>query len=233
MKRIGLIILASDPTIEREWRAMVPADVDFLVSRVPYANACTTENLQAMAGGIEQSASLILPGISLDAIAYACTSASVAIGQEGLSRLLGNVHPGIGVATPITGAIQAIRHLNVSNIAILAPYLQDTSENVFQYFRNEGLNVISSKALNIASDYDIADVDEQTIIDACEELDGSEAEAIFLSCTGLTASHLIDELENRHAKPVLTSNQCLLWQCLKICGYPTEAVTGYGRLFQP
>jgi len=231
MFRIGLIVLSSDPTIEREWRAMVPADVDFLVSRIRYANSCTMENLQAMAKEIEVSASLILPGKRLDALAYACTSASVAIGPEGLEQLIGKIHPGVGVATPITGASEAIEHLNIRKIAVLAPYLQETSDNVIRYFSNSGLQVIDSIALGIGSDYEIAAVDEQTIVDACERLDGPNIEAIFLSCTGLTAGHLIERLEQRHGKPILTSNQCLLWQSLRIAGATTGDVKGYGRLF--
>ncbi len=231
MKRIGLVVLASDMTIEREWRAMVPPNVDFLVARITYANSCTTESLREMAAGIESTAALILPGISLDAVGYACTSATVAIGAHGVADSIGKAHPGVGVATPITAATEALKYLKVSKIAVLAPYLQDTSENVFQYFRDDGFEVVNSTALGIESDYDIAGVDEKTIMDACEKLDSPETEAIFLSCTALTAAHLIDKLERRHGKPVLCSNQCLLWQSLRIAGAPTNTVNGFGKIF--
>ena len=210
---------------------MLPLDVDFLVARILYANSCTTESLRDMANRIESTASLILPGITLDAVAYACTSATVAIGAEGIVDSIGKVHPGVGVATPITAATDAMRRLGASKIAVLAPYLEETSENVFRYFRDVGFDVVNSMALGIESDYDIAAVDVDTILAACEKLDGSDVEAIFLSCTGLTTVHLIDKLEQRHGKPVLTSNQCLLWQSLHIAGTPTNSVIGYGKIF--
>jgi len=229
--RIGLIILASDPTIEREWRAMVPAGIDFLVTRIPYDNCCTRDNLVAMSTYIEDSAHLILPGQTLDAIAYGCTSASVAIGPDEVTRCVNRARPAVGVATPITAALKALGALRLHRIAVLAPYVQDTSDAVITCFTEHGIDVLNSRVLGLASDYEIAAVDEQTIIDCCADLDSPDIEAIFMSCTGLTASHLISTLEEKHQKPVLTSNQCLLWQSLRIAGSPTNQVSGYGCLF--
>jgi len=78
MTRIGLIALASDPTMEPEWRHLIPAETDFYVSRIGYANSCTPESLSAMSAGIAGAADLLLPNLALDAIAFGCTSATIA-----------------------------------------------------------------------------------------------------------------------------------------------------------
>ena len=70
----------------------------------------------------------------------------------------------------------------------------------------------------------------QTIIEAAKELNGDDVDGLFLSCTALNTAGLIKPLEQRFGKPVLTSNQCLLWQSLRLAGDRTP-INGYGRLF--
>ena len=72
--RIGVISLATDFNIETDLARLYPNDVAFFTSRVKNINPLTIENLRAMAPGISHTASTLLPGTSLDAVIYACTS---------------------------------------------------------------------------------------------------------------------------------------------------------------
>ncbi len=47
------------------------------------------------------------------------------------------------------------------------------------------------------------------------EVDSEDADAIFISCTGLHVSSIIDILEKDLEKPVITSNQVMIWDALK------------------
>ena len=72
---IGLVVLATDQTIEHEWRQMLCLDgVAFYESRIYNSPTITPETLAEMASGIAAAAALIKPGIPLDALAYGCTS---------------------------------------------------------------------------------------------------------------------------------------------------------------
>jgi maleate isomerase len=53
---------------------------------------------------------------------------------------------------------------------------------------------------------------------------------VFLSCTSLPAVEVILRLEDRLGKPVITSNQALIWMALRLAGCDYVAPEG-GRLF--
>ena len=79
---IGLVVLATDQTIEHEWRQMLRLDgVAFYESRIYNSPTITPETLAEMASGIAAAAALIKPGIPLDALAYGCTSGAMVMGQ--------------------------------------------------------------------------------------------------------------------------------------------------------
>ena len=60
--RIGLITLATDYVIERDFMNMRPGDdVAIYSTRLRNVNPCTVENLRSMAPQITEAASLILP----------------------------------------------------------------------------------------------------------------------------------------------------------------------------
>ena len=77
----------------------------------------------------------------------------------------------------------------------------------------------------------MARVEPATVRDMALETDVPDAEALFVSCTALRTSSIIDELEQRLKKPVVTSNQALVWHSLRLSGYETP-VEGYGRLLR-
>ena len=62
-------------------------------------------------------------------------------------------------------------------------------------------------------------------------MDTRNADALFVSCTALPALKIIDQLEEKIKKIVLSSNQTLIWDSIRSVGYK-EPVSGYGKLFR-
>ena len=62
-------------------------------------------------------------------------------------------------------------------------------------------------------------------------LDRPDADAIFISCGALRSIEIIDELEARTGKPVVTSNQALAWHALRLAGI-ADRIEGHGRLLR-
>ena len=58
----------------------------------------------------------------------------------------------------------------------------------------------------------------------------NDAEALFISCTALPVLNIIDKLEKKLNKPVLSSNQALIWDSLESIG-KNKSVVGFGKLF--
>ena len=65
--------------------------------------------------------------------------------------------------------------------------------------------------------------------------DRPDADGIFLSCTNTTQIEAIADIEKQLGKPVVNSNQAVLWGCLKrLQGplSPVQAMPRLGRLMQ-
>ena len=61
-------------------------------------------------------------------------------------------------------------------------------------------------------------------------MDLKGADALFISCTALPALSIIDKLEKKIGKTVLSSNQVLIWDSLKKIGQ-NDSISGFGKLF--
>jgi maleate isomerase len=229
-KCIGLVLLSTDLTLERDIEHMIPTGkVATYITRVSYDNPMTVENLATMETGLVQAAVDLLPGVQLDAIAFACTSGSIAIGPDKVFARLREGQPGVPATTPITAAMDGCKHLGISKIALLTPYHDEINQPILSFVEQSGIEVQSMSTFDMDSDIDVARIPTHAIIEAARRADHKNAEAVFLSCTALRSAQCIAVLEDALGKPVLTSNQSMLWRALRLAGY-SEKIQGYGKL---
>ena len=229
--RIGYVLLAMEQTIEDDVYRLTPPGVGSHFTRVTMPNAVTVENLLAVAEDLPRAAKLILPEATLDAITYACTSGSLVVGEEVVKEQLLKGAPGAAATSLVTGVIRAIKAMDIKNIVIATPYLDEINTLESDYFEKSGFNVIDIQGLNITNDEDIVRVSPKFMKEFAKNLDRPEAEAIFISCGALRVLDIIDELEEETGKPVITSNQALVWDTLRLSGV-NDRIEGYGCLFR-
>ncbi|WP_422370103.1 aspartate/glutamate racemase family protein [Hoeflea sp.] len=230
--RFGLIALATDLTSERDLYRQLPAEnVAIHVTRVAFENPTTPDNLRRMGPRLSEAARLLAPSGPFRAICYSCTAASVVIGDETVRGAISEGAGDVPVVTPAGAALMAFSALGAQRIAVLTPYSVETSEPLAAYFAARGLGITRFRCLGLEDDRDMARVSNQSIIDAALEADTSDAEAIFLSCTGLPSVNVIAEIEQRTGKPVVSSNQASAWAMARIGGFDQHRPTEFGRLF--
>jgi len=229
--RIGVIALATDFNIEADLQRIYPADVQFFTSRVKNVNPLTIENLRSMAPGISTTADTILPGVELDAIIYGCTSGTIAIGVDRVTELVHQVRPGVPVTNPVTAALSAFQRFNAKRISILTPYTEAVNQEVAQFFTAQGYHILSIAGFGFEDDTAMTYITPQDITDAAIACCDPDAELLFISCTALRASGVVDALEQRLGIPVVSSNQALAWHSLQLVQYPL-AVKGFGALLR-
>ena len=81
------------------------------------------------------------------------------------------------------------------------------------------------------SDLDIGKIDPKYLLEVLAKMDIVDAEALFISCTALPALEIIQELENKIKKIVISSNQALIWDSIRSVGY-NSSIEGYGKLLR-
>jgi maleate isomerase len=230
--RIGLITLASDFRIEKDFNNVIHGkDIDLFSNRIHCYNPLTNENLKKMADDITDVTKEILPDQKLDCVAYGCTSGTIAAGYSSIYDKVNLAKPNTKVTTPITSAIKALKKLNINKISVFTPYTDEINQSVAEYFKKENIEVVSLTYFDIASDLDIGKVDPNYLFNVLSEIDLSKSDGLFVSCTALPVLSLIDKLEKKLGKVVLSSNQTLIWETMKEINY-TKNIDGYGQLFK-
>lgn len=218
-KRVGLLILATDHTTEPDYRRMVASErIGVYVARIAYANPTTPENLRRMQPALTDGAALILPGETLDAICYSCTSASVVIGDAEIEAAIRKAKPGVPVVTPPQAAMRGLRALGARRIGVLTPYTVETSRPMADYFVRHGFEVASFTCLGFEDDREMARIQPSGLVDLARRSTHPEAEALFVSCTALRSALAAAAIEEAIGRPVVTSNQATAWNCLRLCG---------------
>ena len=230
--RIGLITLASDFRIEKDFNNVIYGkEIDLFSNRIHCYNPLTNETLKKMADDITDVTTEILPDQKLDCIAYGCTSGTIAAGYSSVYEKVNLAKPNTKVTTPITSAIKALKKLNINKISVFTPYTDEINQSVAEYFKKENIVVISLSYFNIASDLDIGKVDQNYLFEVLSKIDLSESDALFVSCTALPVLSLIEKLEKKLGKIVLSSNQTLIWDTLREINY-NKNIDGFGQLFK-
>jgi maleate isomerase len=231
--RIGLIVLASDHTIEHEWRRMLDIDgIAVYHSRIVNSPTITPETLKAMEAGLTAATDVILPGVPLDVVAYGCTSGAMVIGEDKVAERIRAARPGIAVTTPITGALAAMGALGARRIALLTPYIDRINQMMRGYIEERGVGVPVMGSFNNENDNEVACIAPDSLRDAAVELAQEKSvDAVFVACTSLRLAAVVEEIEQRSGKPALSSNHAMAWHALRLAGY-REPVPGFGRLFR-
>lgn len=231
--RIGLVVLASDYTVENEFRQAIDLPgVDVFHARISNAPNVTPETLAAMGPSITETAERLLPGDTLDVLAYGCTSASMVLGPDHVNNSLLAAKPEAKVTNPASAAFAALEALGARRIAVLTPYRRDVNEYVSKGLQAGGLEIEVFGSFNEEMDPIVAKIDDQSLISGVKTIiEGKQVDAVFVSCTSIRLMHVVERLEFETGLPVTSSNHAMAWHCLRLAGIDSP-IDGFGRLYK-
>lgn len=226
---IGLLALASDGVIESELRKFLPRKgVAVFTTRLPRIPDTTPPSLRLMEQGIAECTERLLPGRQLNALAFGCTSAAMVIGPAAVTAQVHAVRDGVAVTDPVSASLKAFASLGTQRVAVLTPYVDSVNTEVASYLTLNGLTITECATFKQVSGT-INRITEADVYRAGMHLARGNAEAVFICCTGLRCSSVIDRLEREINKPVVASNQALAWDLLRLAGLK-DHVRGFGQL---
>lgn len=229
--KLGFVLLATEQTLQDDLPRICPPGVGVHFTRVPIPDVITNATLAAVGPKLTEAAALLLPDGSLDVVGYACTSGSLVLGQDRVEDLLTTGNPGAKATSIIAAVIRALRAAGGSRIVVATPYLDEINTAERDYLEARGFEVLDIQGLNLERDSDMVRVAPSYLADMAAGLDRQDADAIFISCGALRSVDIIEELEARTGKPVITSNQALAWDALRLAGID-DRIEGFGRLLR-
>ena len=227
---IGLIALASDMVCEPELSTILPRDgVGLYVNRIQMPKVATVNTLSQIKTHLTDAASLLVPDDHLDVIAFGCTAASIFVGTETVAEQVRLGRPCVAYTDPMTAGIKGLKALGCQRIALLTPNIDEVNVEMEGYMVKQGFDVIAKGSFKQLGDPQMCRIPPDAIYNAGLTLGQAEVDGLFISCTALRVSSIIADLEATLGKPVVTSNQALAWDCLRLAGC-SDRVEGFGRL---
>jgi maleate isomerase len=236
--RIGMLVPAGNPTVEPECYRVAPSGVTVHFSRLgtPGVTGVTggadgmEARTRAYLDGLPDALSVLRP-VEPAVIVLAHTAVSYVSGfgaDDGIVeriRALGGA-PACTAAGAVTAAFA---HLGVKRIALATPYPASISALGRAFWEASGLAVVGYHRLeDVKNIYDETEASTRTV---ARRANTADAEAVFVSGTGLPTVGVIEALEAELGKPVITAVQACMWRALRLAGY-RQPVRGYGCLLE-
>ena len=230
--RIGVVVLATDYTLEHEFRNMISLPgVDVFHARIENSPSINTETLRAMGPRITRTAELLLPGDTVDVVAFGCTSASIVLGSAFVAEKLNAAKPQTPTTNPAFAAFSAFRALGAKRIGVLTPYERPVNDLVQGAIEAAGFEVPVFASFNEPQDPVVAAIDTDSLKAAIAQIKAAaEVDAVFISCTSVRIAGELAGIEAELGVPVTSSNHALAWHCLRLAGID-DKLPHLGRLF--
>jgi maleate isomerase len=229
--RVGLIIPSSNRMVEQEMAPAFPAGVTAHVTRLRMTGAHRLA-FQELLPRIEEAAHA-LADARCDVVAFHCTANSMQGGTAGEGEILAALERAGAhrTTTTITAITRALDALAARRIVLVTPYSAATTEHEAEFLRAAGYDVLSAQgfALDGSDAYCAAPASfwRDRVLDAQRE----DADGYLVSCANISVFGVIEGLEERLQRPVVTSNQAVIWDALRLIGW-RKPRNRLGRLFE-
>ncbi|MEM8729348.1 MAG: Asp/Glu racemase [Pseudomonadota bacterium] len=233
--RFGILVPFTNSNLEPDMALLRPDGVSLHVARMGgYAedeipDAAQMHGLGAadLDGPLE-----LLQGVRPDVILYGCTSATLTHGPSFDRALAARIKSDSGAET-VTAAgalVHAIETLGARKVGFASPYVPEINEMAVGFLGACGIEVVARADVTETLDNTGQGALSPDAVFALGcAADHAEAQAVVLSCTDMRSVEIVARLEARLGKPVVTSNQAMVFQAMQRAGLG-DPLPGYGRL---
>ena len=152
-------------------------------------------------------------------VVFGCTSGGALRGREYDQKMCAQISavtrcPVVSVIESVSEALVA---MEIKNVLILTPYLDELNQRIKSSIEEIGLEVLDIFGLGISENFAIAQVSVDKIVQFTKEkIHGLNPDCLFFSCTNFRAMEAIPQLQAAFGLRVVTSNQAALDKALSL-----------------
>jgi maleate cis-trans isomerase len=233
-RRIGVIVPPSNTVNEAEFGRMAPDGVTFHFTRSPMHEDPSHNDFKDMLDAVSDAVG-DLTLANVDALAFGCTSDSMACPAD---RLIGTMEKKSGGKPSVStagGILKALEALGITKVSMATPYIEATNEHEKHFLNDHGIEVVAMAGLGLNTGWEgiqkMSRVTPAKVFEHAKSVDHPDAQAILICCTDFNTLDVIEPLEAELGKPVISSNTASFWASLRAAGID-DKIEGYGRLLR-
>ncbi|WP_109466660.1 maleate cis-trans isomerase family protein [Albibacillus kandeliae] len=211
-----------------EVQRMAPEGVQFVTTRLTFTRS-GLEDDHKLVDDIEVHAQLGADaGVQL--ILLNCTAASAVVGP---SVINGRVEKATGVTSTTTfeAVLAAMRAAGMKRIAMMTAYVDEVNRAEIEILEREGFEVVACGGIPCTNPLDQGAIPPERWYEEALTLLDVEADGLLISCAGIQISPVLERIEAAFGRPVIASNQAVVWHCLRMLGIG-DRYPGYGKLLE-
>lgn len=229
--RFGLLTPSSNTTQEPELFAALPAGVSLHTGRVTYRDITPQEQMRCV---LElETESRKLADAEVDVIVFAATAPTLAKGKGYDRELIKRMEDASGrpATTAATAFVDALALLGAKKIAIGAPWSRTMDRPMVDFMQASGFEVVHSEVVGFVASIELGRVGPENAYELGLRTDRPEADAIVMPGGNWRCMSIVERLEQKLGKPVLSNNAVSLWAGLRLLGRD-DSIPGYGMLLR-
>ncbi len=217
--RVGIGVPHSNPTVEPELRALLPAAIGVYATRLTHPAAQVEVRLKHYIRNLAVAIKTF--GVmKLGAFGFGCTGSSYVAGLTLETQLVSAAGEECGI--PVVTAAQAIRlalnSLGCRTVALVSPYPVELAEAGYRYWADAGVRIVTRLRVDpdLTDTHRIYELTSGDALDALRQLDLTGAECLLASGTGMPTLRALRTLGAETDLPVLSSNLALAWALMTV-----------------
>ncbi|MFM9888834.1 MAG: hypothetical protein ACKVQT_37905 [Burkholderiales bacterium] len=231
--RLGVIAPANNAVIEPELYPRLPEGVSMLATKLLGSSGeMAAGNIQAMESTTEKAVRM-LDVAEVDVMVYACMGTALVKGvawSDALRREMTQITRA-RVVTAAQLTMAGLRHMSVRRVAMATPYPEMLQALVRPYFEAHGFEIVAERHLGISNVRQVGVYGPEAAYKLARSLDTSRADGVCILATDFRTLEALEWLERDIGKPVVSTNQAILWGCLRTGGV-ADAIAGCGQLLR-
>lgn len=234
--KVGVLVPFTNCNLEPDLQLLRPPGVTFHFERLGGYDVDEVPGSDQMAGlgaSDMDEALRLISGVRPAAVLYGCTSATLTHGAT-FDRDLSERLEAMSNAAAITAAgalVAGIKALGATRVGFASPYLGEINDQAIEFLASEGIETVKRADIGrTLGNYGQGELTPCEVTELAMKAEGSDVEVLVLSCTDMRAVEAIGNIEAATGKPVVTSNQAMVFElCHRLAlAYPAGQP---GRLF--
>ena len=220
--RIGLMLPYDNAVIEPEFARTLPLGVSAHVIRTTKTDRLElAEESLVLAPTMQQLRATIA--------LYACNASSFIKGRAWHDEFLARFQAAAGVPSESANSalMKLVAHRKVTRLAVVTPYPEWLLDPLRKFVTDSGFEVVNIAGLGLEP-ADINALGPEHSWRSAKQADVPAADGIIIVATNFRTLEVLETLEHELRKPVMSSNQALMWRATQMLGVPPTG-TGFAE----
>lgn len=234
--RVGVLVPFTNTNLEADMARLLPPDISAHFTRIggyPMDEVPASSQMREMGEANIDDALQLIAGVRPDLVLYGCTSATLTHGVK-FDHILASQIKSLTGAKAITAAgalVTAIQAVGATKVGFASPYVGDVNDQAVRFLSDAGFETVKRAEIGCElSNHGQGALTPDDVFDLAVRADHPDVDAIVIACTDLRAVEAIERIETALDKPVISSNQAMVYATMQAFGIK-QHTSVYGGLF--